>query len=116
MSSAVQPPQAATVAMLPQQHQLVTALPQHDASQSSTTVPMQKKSEKEQKMLSACSNCRRVHKFCSKTRPCDRCVKLGMADQCVSIPRKRRRKLSDKQSSTVSPANGSKKNNKSKST
>ncbi|EFC38636.1 predicted protein [Naegleria gruberi] len=36
----------------------------------------------------SCSECRRVHKRCSKERPCLRCVRLGK--KCVDLPEKKR--------------------------
>ncbi|KAK4238934.1 hypothetical protein C8A03DRAFT_33053 [Achaetomium macrosporum] len=37
----------------------------------------------------ACQRCRRLQKGCSETRPCQRCVKVGLEDQCSSAGRKR---------------------------
>ncbi|KAL9644617.1 hypothetical protein ABK040_015356 [Willaertia magna] len=36
----------------------------------------------------SCAECRRVHKKCSKERPCSRCVKLGKT--CFDLPEKKR--------------------------
>ncbi|KAK6828141.1 hypothetical protein PG987_011482 [Apiospora arundinis] len=32
----------------------------------------------------ACLRCRRLQKGCSESRPCQRCVKVGLGDQCVA--------------------------------
>ncbi|KAK3304168.1 uncharacterized protein B0T15DRAFT_231918 [Chaetomium strumarium] len=37
----------------------------------------------------ACHRCRRLQKGCSETRPCQRCVRVGLEDQCSSTGRKR---------------------------
>lgn len=31
----------------------------------------------------ACARCRRLQKGCSERRPCDRCIKVGLAEQCI---------------------------------
>lgn len=38
----------------------------------------------------ACMNCRRQHAGCTDSRPCERCVRLGMAATCEDMPRKKR--------------------------
>lgn len=38
----------------------------------------------------SCSECRRSHRACSRTRPCDRCVRLGIPERCQSTERKKR--------------------------
>ena len=37
-------------------------------------------------VASACGPCKRSHLACDVTRPCNRCVKLGKADQCEDVP------------------------------
>lgn len=32
----------------------------------------------------ACARCRRLQKGCSERRPCDRCTKVGLGDQCIA--------------------------------
>jgi hypothetical protein len=38
----------------------------------------------------SCAECRKAHKACDRNRPCERCVKLGIADRCESTVRKKR--------------------------
>lgn len=52
--------------------------------------PQQQQQPKKQKLNFACSNCRRAHKACSGGRPCERCIKLGIEDECRSTVRKKR--------------------------
>lgn len=43
----------------------------------------------------ACMNCRRQHAGCTDIRPCERCTRLGLADTCEDMPRKKRSKKKD---------------------
>ena len=47
---------------------------------------------KRQQVKSACVNCRKACKKCEEQRPCQRCVRLGMGETCVSWTRKPREK------------------------
>ncbi|KAJ3055962.1 hypothetical protein HK097_008571 [Rhizophlyctis rosea] len=38
----------------------------------------------------ACTNCKASHVACDTSRPCQRCTKLGKADQCADTERKKR--------------------------
>lgn len=38
----------------------------------------------------ACMNCRRQHAGCNESRPCERCIRLGLATTCEDMPRKKR--------------------------
>jgi hypothetical protein len=47
---------------------------------------------KRPQVKNACTNCQKSRKNCDDARPCSRCVKNKCASQCVSSPRKSRRK------------------------
>lgn len=58
---------------------------------SQTTPPPQpqmkqriSKRAKRAQVSRACLRCRRLQKGCSESRPCQRCVKVGLGDQCVA--------------------------------
>ena len=38
----------------------------------------------------ACTNCRRQHAGCTDGRPCERCVRMGLAATCEDTPKKKR--------------------------
>jgi len=46
---------------------------------------------KRKQVRSACLNCRVKHARCDNERPCEGCVKAGIADSCDDAPRKHRR-------------------------
>lgn len=39
-----------------------------------------------------CTNCAAACKRCDEARPCERCIKYGLADQCLDGVRKERKK------------------------
>jgi hypothetical protein len=45
---------------------------------------------KRRQVKNACTNCQNACKKCDDDRPCMRCVRYGLADECVSSPRKPR--------------------------
>lgn len=47
---------------------------------------------KRKQVKNACTNCQKACKKCDDERPCPRCVKYGIADDCVDSVRKERRK------------------------
>jgi hypothetical protein len=49
---------------------------------------------KRKKYNEACAECRKAHKACSGTKPCERCIKLGIGDTCKTLERKKRGKSS----------------------
>eukprot|EP00761_Pharyngomonas_kirbyi_P012937 gb/GECH01012964.1/.p1 GENE.gb/GECH01012964.1/~~gb/GECH01012964.1/.p1 ORF type:complete len:414 (+),score=107.95 gb/GECH01012964.1/:1-1242(+) len=57
-----------------------------DTSLSDPTVEDSKKP----KVRVACVNCNKAHTCCSNSRPCERCVRLGLTDSCVDIVPKKR--------------------------
>eukprot|EP00761_Pharyngomonas_kirbyi_P003625 gb/GECH01003629.1/.p1 GENE.gb/GECH01003629.1/~~gb/GECH01003629.1/.p1 ORF type:complete len:748 (+),score=179.23 gb/GECH01003629.1/:1-2244(+) len=46
--------------------------------------------KKRKQVKKACTNCRRTHMSCDDSRPCKRCVKLGIGDQCKDGESKKR--------------------------
>ncbi|KAI3613564.1 hypothetical protein WG66_006162 [Moniliophthora roreri] len=48
--------------------------------------------QKRRQVKVACTNCQRACKKCDDARPCLRCVKYGISDECVDSQRKERRK------------------------
>ncbi|EMD32320.1 hypothetical protein CERSUDRAFT_88317 [Gelatoporia subvermispora B] len=59
-----------------------------------TGVPMQSAQPrpKRKQVKMACTNCAGACKRCDEARPCERCVKYGIADTCVDGVRKERKK------------------------
>ena len=47
---------------------------------------------KRRQVKNACTNCQKACKKCDDQRPCPRCVKYGIADDCVDSVRKERKK------------------------
>ncbi|KZV63664.1 hypothetical protein PENSPDRAFT_201697 [Peniophora sp. CONT] len=52
---------------------------------------------KKKKASRACALCQKAHLTCDDSRPCQRCVKRGVADQCVEGHRKRAKYLLDEE-------------------
>lgn len=52
-----------------------------DSSESSSAPPLR---AKRAQVSRACTRCRRLQKGCSESRPCQRCVKTGLAEQCLA--------------------------------
>ncbi|KAJ2725339.1 Transcriptional regulator of nonfermentable carbon utilization [Coemansia sp. Benny D115] len=50
---------------------------------------------KKRKTVRACNHCQRSHLTCNDTRPCNRCVKRGIASSCVDGQRKKAKYLLD---------------------
>lgn len=77
----------------------LVATQQQTASTTATTmqhhqhpqVPTTTKAERKQ-YNRACSQCQKHHRACSKTIPCDRCIKAGEQDLCTLVPSKRKPK------------------------
>lgn len=47
---------------------------------------------KRRQVKNACTNCQRACKKCDDARPCLRCVKYGVSEECVDSQRKERKK------------------------
>lgn len=48
---------------------------------------------KRRQVKNACTNCRKACKKCDDARPCLRCVKYGISDNCVDSQRKPRMRV-----------------------
>ncbi|KDR79930.1 hypothetical protein GALMADRAFT_242061 [Galerina marginata CBS 339.88] len=59
---------------------------------SASTPPALAHRPKRKQVKMACTNCAGACKRCDETRPCERCVKYGIADSCVDGQRKERKK------------------------
>lgn len=55
-------------------------------------VPTQPPRTKRRQVKNACTNCQKACKKCDDARPCLRCVKYGIAEECVDSQRKERQK------------------------
>jgi len=55
-------------------------------------VPSQPTRSKRRQVKNACTNCQKACKKCDDARPCLRCVKYGIAEECVDSHRKERKK------------------------
>ncbi|KAL4065421.1 hypothetical protein J3A83DRAFT_4266896 [Scleroderma citrinum] len=55
-------------------------------------VPPQPPRSKRRQVKNACTNCQKACKKCDDARPCLRCVKYGIAEECVDSQRKERKK------------------------
>ncbi|KAJ2958232.1 hypothetical protein NUW54_g14545 [Trametes sanguinea] len=62
----------------------------HSQQVSPRRQPAPKPKRKQVKM--ACTNCASACKRCDEARPCERCVKYGLAETCVDGVRKERKK------------------------
>ena len=61
----------------------------HPPPPMASTVDVPSKKRRPQVKL-ACMNCRRQHAGCTESRPCERCIRLGLAASCEDMPRKKR--------------------------
>jgi len=63
------------------------------------TSPSDAKKEKRHQINRACPRCRASKAACKDMRPCPRCMRLGLADECLTddlrAPRKRRKKAAE---------------------
>lgn len=55
-------------------------------------VPSQPTRSKRRQVKNACTNCQKACKKCDDARPCLRCVKYGIAEECIDSHRKERKK------------------------
>lgn len=55
-------------------------------------VPAQPPRTKRRQVKNACTNCQKACKKCDDARPCLRCVKYGIAEECIDSQRKERQK------------------------
>ena len=55
-------------------------------------LPTQPLRFKRRQVKNACTNCQKACKKCDDARPCLRCVKYGISEECVDSQRKERKK------------------------
>ncbi|KAF8581608.1 hypothetical protein K439DRAFT_214703 [Ramaria rubella] len=65
------------------------------AQGSQRTVPKKKKANR------ACFHCQKAHLTCDDSRPCQRCIKRGLADKCTEGLRKKAKYLLDEEELTA---------------
>ena len=84
-----QPPPSPPDAIQPQ----MTIYPNSTVySYTSGMAPAQPTRTKRRQVKNACTNCQKACKKCDDARPCLRCVKYGIAEECVDSQRKERQK------------------------
>lgn len=66
--------------------------PMHMYPFTSGLVPAQPPRSKRRQVKNACTNCQKACKKCDDARPCLRCVKYGIAEECIDSQRKERKK------------------------
>ncbi|KIY74402.1 hypothetical protein CYLTODRAFT_416242 [Cylindrobasidium torrendii FP15055 ss-10] len=59
--------------------------------------PVRNGSLKKKKATRACQHCQRAHLTCQTARPCERCIKRGIADTCTDGVRKKAKYLLDEE-------------------
>lgn len=59
---------------------------------TSHLLPAQPLRSKRRQVKNACTNCQKACKKCDDARPCLRCVKYGISEECVDSQRKERKK------------------------
>jgi len=69
-----------------------SSMPMHMYPFPSGIVPSPPTRSKRRQVKNACTNCQKACKKCDDARPCLRCVKYGIAEECVDSHRKERKK------------------------
>ncbi|KAH0830427.1 hypothetical protein J3R83DRAFT_1822 [Lanmaoa asiatica] len=69
-----------------------SSMPMHMYPFPPGLVPPQPLRAKRRQVKNACTNCQKACKKCDDARPCLRCVKYGIAEECVDSQRKERKK------------------------
>lgn len=69
-----------------------SSMPMHMYPFPSGIVPNPPTRSKRRQVKNACTNCQKACKKCDDARPCLRCVKYGIAEECVDSHRKERKK------------------------
>ncbi|TFK46039.1 hypothetical protein OE88DRAFT_1668464, partial [Heliocybe sulcata] len=67
-------------------------MPMHMYPFPTSMVPSQPLRTKRRQVKNACTNCQKACKKCDDARPCLRCVKYGIAEECIDSQRKERKK------------------------
>ncbi|KAH8093940.1 hypothetical protein BXZ70DRAFT_372435 [Cristinia sonorae] len=68
-----------------------------DSADSASQAPRTRDGPKKKKANRACFHCQKAHLTCDDSRPCQRCVKRGMADNCTEGHRKKAKYLLDEE-------------------
>ncbi|KAI1790729.1 hypothetical protein LXA43DRAFT_1014738 [Ganoderma leucocontextum] len=90
-----QPPQPSSDGVQPQMtmHPITySGMPMHMYPFPPGMVPTHPTRSKRRQVKNACTNCQKACKKCDDARPCLRCVKYGIAEECVDSQRKERQK------------------------
>ena len=69
------------------------AVARGDGAKDSSGPKNQERSTKRKKASRACYHCQKAHLTCDDSRPCQRCIRKGLADQCVDGFRKKAKYL-----------------------
>ncbi|KAL6309182.1 hypothetical protein BKA93DRAFT_815063 [Sparassis latifolia] len=69
-----------------------SSMPMHMYPFPPGMLPAQPPRTKRRQVKNACTNCQKACKKCDDARPCLRCVKYGIAEECIDSQRKERQK------------------------
>ncbi|PCH38309.1 hypothetical protein WOLCODRAFT_136160 [Wolfiporia cocos MD-104 SS10] len=69
-----------------------SGMPMHMYPFSHSVMPSTPPRTKRRQVKNACTNCQKACKKCDDARPCLRCVKYGISEECVDSQRKERQK------------------------
>ena len=69
------------------------AVARGDGAKDTSGPKNQERSTKRKKASRACYHCQKAHLTCDDSRPCQRCIRKGLADQCVDGFRKKAKYL-----------------------
>ncbi|KAJ3517798.1 hypothetical protein NLJ89_g280 [Agrocybe chaxingu] len=69
-----------------------SGMPVHVYPFPHSLLPAQQPRSKRRQVKNACTNCQKACKKCDDARPCLRCVKYGVSEECVDSQRKERKK------------------------
>ncbi|KAH9857779.1 hypothetical protein C2E23DRAFT_719972 [Lenzites betulinus] len=68
------------------------SMPMHMYALPPGVTPAQPPRTKRRQVKNACTNCQKACKKCDDARPCLRCVRYGIAEECIDSQRKERQK------------------------
>ncbi|KAF8740803.1 hypothetical protein AX14_007176 [Amanita brunnescens Koide BX004] len=72
-----------------------TDTPEDDTAESATSPRKARDGPKKKKANRACFHCQKAHLTCDDSRPCQRCIKRGIANNCTEGHRKKAKYLLD---------------------
>jgi hypothetical protein len=70
----------------------LSGMPMHIYPYPALLPTQQPMKSKRRQVKNACTNCQKACKKCDDARPCLRCVKYGISEECVNSQRKERQK------------------------